>query len=124
MSYDNNDDDGADKQMKENHPIADKVVPCILISFWYSREFSSLHDRAIRTVGGSRLGDDDAVAGLHIQVVSSIFLVDTVVPKDGDKLDLLAGVPLGGAVGVLGGGEGHGGQGGEDHLRTIRKKIV
>ena len=80
--------------------------------------FSSLNDSAIRAGRRARLGQNDAVGGLYIEVVSSIILLEAVVPKDED---LLTGVGTNIKtsrlfVFVLGGGEGHGGHTSEDHL--------
>ena len=38
------------------------------------------------TVGGSGLGEVDAIASLELEVVGSVFLVDAIVPQDWHKL--------------------------------------
>ena len=89
-------------------------------SSWYLRVPSRLDNRVFRTVRRTGLWEDDAIASFYVQSVSSVVLVDTIVPQDGDNLCLFAGLCWRGAVAVLGGGEGHGGHGGEDYLEELK----
>lgn len=66
-------------------------------SYGNLRVLSSLSDGALRH-GRAWLGDDDTVAGLHVEIVPAIVLSDAIVPDDGNI------PPLFGTVAVR---EGH-----------------
>lgn len=103
----------------------------------YSRVTSSLNNRAIRTVGGARLRQDDAVTGLHVQGVATVLFLDTFVPQNRYHFHHFKGGvsgrggrnPVRGLrrlwQGVLrGSGDGQGGQGCENNLRKVGQLVL
>lgn len=89
---------------------------------------SSINHSTIGPVGGAGLREFYAIASLHVEAVTSILLMNTVVPQDGHHVNGVdGGSPVGGGGGdrsksgfgrgVLGGGDDQGGHTNQDYLR-------